>query len=130
MNDRARRWIFFTIGLIATGLGFVGAVLPIMPTVPFLIVAVWAFSKSSERFHGWLYHHKTYGPMLRRWDKYRVIPPIAKVWTVVAMAGGLTLSASFTAMPAWALVITGAVMLLVAIYICTRPSYPPPGAEV
>ncbi|MBP5857643.1 YbaN family protein [Marivibrio halodurans] len=130
MTDAARRHLFFAIGIVATALGFVGVALPIMPTVPFLIVAVWAFSRSSRRFHDWLYHHPTYGPTLRRWDKYRVIPPLAKLWSVLAMAGGLTLTALFTEVPAWAVVGAAVAMTAVGIYICTRPSRPPPGAGI
>lgn len=130
MTDKGKRALFYAIGIVSTGLGFLGAVLPIMPTVPFLIVAVWAFSRSNQRFHDWLYHHPTYGPTLRRWDKYRVVPPIAKIWTVVAMAGGLTLTALFTDVPQWAVIGAAFCMSAVAAYILTRPSYPPPGAEV
>lgn len=130
MTEPMRRALFFAIGIVATGLGFIGALLPIVPTVPFLLVALWAFSKSSRRFHDWLYHHRTYGPVLRAWDKHRVIPPVAKAWAVVAMAGGLTLTALFSTTPLWAIGGAAVAMGAIGAYIVTRPSYPPPGEEV
>ncbi len=130
MTEAAKRHLFFAIGLAATGLGLVGAFLPIMPTVPFLLVGVWAFSRSSQRFHDWLYHHPVYGPQIRRWNKYRVIPPLVKLWAVLAMAGGLTITAFVFGPPVWAIAGTAVVMVAVGAYIVTRPSYPPPGAEI
>ena len=130
MKAAARRHLFFAIGILATALGFVGVIFPIMPTVPFLLVAVWAFSRSSQRFHYWLYNHRIYGPPIRRWDKYRVVPMIAKIWAVVAMAGGLTLTAIFTEVPAWAVVGAAVAMGAIGLYIVTRPSHAPPGADI
>ncbi|WP_259783192.1 YbaN family protein [Aestuariispira ectoiniformans] len=125
MTRATIRLIYLLIGLISTGLGIVGAFLPIMPTVPFLIVALWAFSRSSERFHNWLYHHRIYGPLLRDWDRYRVIPLWGKIWACVAMAGGLTITAIFFKPPVWSLVGTGIVMLAVAAYLISKPSHRP-----
>lgn len=130
MKGKTRRYIFFAIGILATALGFVGVVFPIMPTVPFLLVAVWAFSRSSQRFHDWLYNHRIYGPPIRRWDKYRVVPIAAKVWAVLAMAGGLTLTAIFTEVPAWAVAGAAIAMTAIGVYIVSRPSHAPPGAEI
>lgn len=125
MTRHTLRLIYLLIGLISTGLGVVGAFLPVMPTVPFLIVALWAFSKSSQRFHDWLYHHRVYGPLLQDWDQYRVIPLWGKIWACLAMAGGLTITAIFFQPPLWVLIGTGAVMLAVAAYLLSKPSRRP-----
>jgi uncharacterized membrane protein YbaN (DUF454 family) len=64
-------WTFF-------GIGLVGTLLPLVPTTPFMLLALWAFSIGSERFHRWLYHHPVFGPPLQRWQRDRVIPLWAK----------------------------------------------------
>ena len=125
MKSQSLRLIFLMIGFLAVGLGVIGAFLPILPTVPFLIVALWAFSKSSERFHNWLYHHKTYGPMLRDWDTYRVIPLWGKIWSCVAMFTSLSMMVFVDHIPHWALLTTAIIMFFVGLYICSNPSKRP-----
>lgn len=130
MTRATIRLIYLLIGLVAAGLGIVGAFLPVMPTVPFLIVALWAFSKSSQRFHDWLYHHRIYGPVLRDWDQYRVVPLWGKIWACVAMAGGLTITAIFFKPPVWVIIGTGAIMLAVAAYLLSKPSHRPADCRI
>ena len=130
MRKLLTRPVYFTFGWIFVALGMVGAVLPIMPTVPFLLVGVWCFARSSQRFHDWLYHHPVYGSSIRKWDLYGVIPVWAKIWAVLAMAGGLSLTWFITdTMPDWAFVLAGAIMAVVAAWICTRPSLTPDERE-
>ncbi|MGW7989506.1 YbaN family protein [Staphylococcus xylosus] len=54
------KYFLITMGVLFTIIGFVGAVLPLLPTTPFLLVAVICFSKSSERFENWLVNTKVY----------------------------------------------------------------------
>ena len=47
--------IFYTLlGLIATALGIIGVWVPGLPTTVFILIALWAFSHSSQRLHSWL----------------------------------------------------------------------------
>ncbi|WP_422428183.1 YbaN family protein, partial [Staphylococcus sp. JADD-173] len=54
------KYFLITMGVLFTIIGFVGAILPLLPTTPFLLVAVICFSKSSERFENWLVNTKIY----------------------------------------------------------------------
>ncbi|MTI11261.1 YbaN family protein [Curvivirga aplysinae] len=121
LSHHTLRWIYLIIGWVALSLGVIGAFLPIMPTVPFLIVALWGFSKSSERFHHWLYTHKTYGPLLQDWDQHRVIPIWGKIWAVTAMTGSMLIML-YLEIPFYGLISAGIIMTSVGIYIVTRPS--------
>jgi hypothetical protein len=80
------RTVYFLLAWCFFGLGAIGVVIPGLPTVPFMLVALWLFSKSSQRFHDWLYTHRLFGPPLRRWREHGVIPLRAKILSVVTMA--------------------------------------------
>jgi uncharacterized membrane protein YbaN (DUF454 family) len=59
-------WLFVVLGVI-------GAMLPILPTTPFLIVALALFSKSSPRFHQMLLNNAKFGPILRQWENNKTL---------------------------------------------------------
>jgi uncharacterized membrane protein YbaN (DUF454 family) len=111
-------WLFFAVGLV-------GAFLPVLPTTPFMILALWAFARSSERFHGWLYRHRIFGPPLQRWQEHRVIPTQAKAAAIGGMALSLGYMAFFTDAPPAALLAAGALMAVGAGYVLTKPGRPP-----
>ena len=68
-----RRYVLVGAGLFFFGLGSVGVLLPVLPTTPFIILALWCFAGSSKRLHDWLYNHRLFGPALQRWRENRVI---------------------------------------------------------
>lgn len=119
------RWMWFGVGLIMAAIGIVGIVLPILPTTVFLIVALWAFSRSSRKFQIWLWTHPTVGPPLRNWHEYRVISPKAK-FLAVAMMTASYVYVAFWISEGWRLNIgLAAIMVPTAIYILTRKSHAP-----
>ncbi|GAA5190094.1 YbaN family protein [Ferrimonas gelatinilytica] len=60
----AFRPLLITLGMLAIALGSVGVVVPMLPTVPFLLLAAWCFSRASPRLRRWLFAHPTLGPYL------------------------------------------------------------------
>ena len=76
------------LGMTAPGLGAVGAVLPIMPTVPFLLVAVYFFARSSPELEQRILDHPHFGPQVRDWRERRAISRRAKTLAILAMAAG------------------------------------------
>lgn len=80
MTRQGKKILLIGVGFFFVALGTVGIFLPLLPTVPFLLIALWAFAQSSATFHDWLYHHKLFGPMLQDWDLYGTIPLKAKFW--------------------------------------------------
>lgn len=65
------RFLLVPIGIVFTLLGFAGAVLPLLPTTPFLLVAVICFAKSSDRLHAWLVKTRVYQAYVEDFRKYR-----------------------------------------------------------
>ena len=112
------------LGLLLVGVGAIGAFLPLLPTTPFLILALWCFAQSSERFHSWLYNHRFLGPPLQAWDNHRVIPPIAKIAAIGSMSASLTYVIFYTDASLVFILAMLAVMLFGAWFILTKPSYP------
>lgn len=55
-----RKILYIMIGCISLGLGIIGVILPILPTVPFVLLAAFCFAKSSEKLDGWFKNTKLY----------------------------------------------------------------------
>lgn len=119
------RWLFLAVGWTCVGLGSLGLVLPLLPTTPFLLLAAWAFGRSSPRWRRWLRHHRRFGSLMRAWEDHRVIPPWAKGMALVAISAGFAWLVLVREWPLWAYAVTAALLGLVAAWIVTRPSRPP-----
>jgi uncharacterized membrane protein YbaN (DUF454 family) len=70
--------VFFTIGILSLSLGYIGIVVPGLPTTVFILIAAWAFSKCSDKFTLWLENHKIFGPIILNWKMYRGLSRRAK----------------------------------------------------
>ena len=125
MIGRAARLGYIALGVVCVGLGVIGAFLPVMPTTVFLLIAVWAFSKSSLRLENWLLEHKRFGPRLVAWRTNRVIPLPAKLAAWGSMIASLTLMI-VVARPWWQIALAASVMAIGATYVASKPSRPPP----
>ncbi|WP_214539348.1 YbaN family protein [Staphylococcus pseudintermedius] len=79
------RYLLLGIGGIFTLLGFAGAVLPLLPTTPFLLVAVLCFAKSSDRFHDWLIQTKVYQAYVEDFRKHRGYTMKKKIQLLISL---------------------------------------------
>ncbi len=116
------RKAWFALGLLALLLGIIGIPLPLLPTTPLIILAAFAFSKSSPRFERWLVEHKFFGPIIMDWRSNGSIAPRFKVMAVVMMALVFAISVVMSA-PGYILVVQGVVLGLAATFVLTRPSH-------
>jgi hypothetical protein len=98
-----------------------GVVLPILPTTPFLLIALWAASKSSPQLESWLLNHKRYGPLLVAWRERQAIPKSAK-WLACSMMTISWLILWQAERHISVLIICAIIFVLVALYIFTRPN--------
>ncbi len=74
------------VGVFFVGLAILGAVLPILPTTPFILVAATCFAKSSPRMHKMLLDNKVFGPLIYHWQESRSIPKSAKTIALTSIA--------------------------------------------
>lgn len=118
------RYAYLAIGGLFVGLGVLGAFLPVLPTTPFLLISLWAFSKSSVRLESWLLEHKRFGPRLVAWRTNRVIPLAAKLAAWGSMIASLSIMA-IARRPLWQIGLAASVMAIGAAYVASKPSRPP-----
>ena len=69
-----RKTLWVILGLFFVGCAYIGIILPGVPTTFFVILAAWAFSKSSEKFNKWIHEHKLFGKYLTNWETKRIYP--------------------------------------------------------
>lgn len=73
MNKNPLRIMWIALGFLCLGLGTVGVVLPILPTVPFYMATVFCFAKSSKRLHDWFIGTKLYKKHLESFVRQRAM---------------------------------------------------------
>jgi len=116
--------LLFVLGWICVLLGAIGAILPIVPTVPFLLLAAYCFSKSSPRVHSWLTSLPYFGDAIIDWEKNRVIRPKAKFASVLCIFAVFGASIGFTDIHLNLKLMLVIIALLCISFILTRKSAP------
>ncbi len=117
------RTFWLALGFFFTGLAFLGIPLPLLPTVPFLLLAAFCFARSSERFHDWLVNHPVFGPPIRDWRANGAISRRGKRLATLSVfvAFGISLALGVAA---WVLAMQAAALSGMMIFIWTRPEAP------
>ena len=114
------RLLWITGGLIALGCGFLGLFLPLLPTVPFLLLAAFCFARSSQSLHDWLVAHDTLGPPIRDWRDRGAVSARAKRFASVSAAAALVLTWAL-GFGTLALAVQTAALACVLTFLWTRP---------
>lgn len=83
---RWQRGLWIAAGFASLVLGAIGVVLPLLPTVPFVLLAAFCFSRGSARYERWLLNHPRFGPMVRQWRANHAVPLRAKQLATAMMA--------------------------------------------
>ncbi|WP_313593268.1 YbaN family protein [Agrobacterium cavarae] len=118
------RIVYLCLGCLMVATGVVGAFLPVLPTTPFLLLALWCFSKSSPRLEAWLLNHPRFGKSLRNWREHGAIPRRAKIAAVSLMTMSYLFYLIIMAPMALHALIVAVVMIGAGTFIVTRPSPP------
>lgn len=120
-----QRLVYFALGWLFFGLGVLGAVLPVLPTTPFMLLAAWGFSKSSRKFERWLLQHPWFGPGIVRFRAHRVVPARVKWVSYATMLVTFALSLASGRLSWLALTAQAALMGYGAWYLARLPSKVP-----
>ena len=119
------RVAWFVVGLLMVLLAGLGVALPLLPTTPFILVAAFAFARSSRRWSAWLHTHPVFGPLIHHWQQYGAISRRAKILGVTSMVGVFALSLAFQA-PLLVLGVQAMVLSASAVFLLSRPLPPKP----
>ena len=110
-----------TLGGLALVLGVIGIFLPVLPTTPFILLAAFAFGKSSPRLRRWMEEHPVFGEPIRDWETRGAIAPRHKALAAGMMALTFVVSVVL-AVPTHVLIIQIICLGGAALYVLTRPS--------
>lgn len=86
------RLVYYSSGFVFLALAGMGALLPVLPTTPFLILASGCFYRSSPEWRTWLLRLPVWGPVLLHWETHRAVKPRTKVAAVVMILLAVTFS--------------------------------------
>ncbi|MCV6547171.1 MAG: YbaN family protein [Cohaesibacter sp.] len=118
------RGLYLTLGLVMSGVGIIGAFLPVMPSTIFFMAAAFCFARSSPRLEAWILNHPLFGPPVVAWRDHQAIPRKAKYTAFGGMAFGF-MSFLYFAKPDWYLLLpVMAFFLYSAWYVGSRPEGP------
>ena len=122
------RWMLIGCGWVFVLAGVVGIFLPLLPTVPFLLLAAICFGKSSQRFHAWLIEHNHLGPLIRDYLHGGWIPLRAKRLAIGMVWVSFPASALLFKDVRWLSILLIAIAAGITLYLLRLPTIPP-GSE-
>lgn len=121
LHKRIAVLLWRTLAIVMAGLAILGTVLPVLPTVPFLLAAAWAAGKGWPAFERWLLDHAHFGPPIRRWRENGAVPRRAKWISTLMMAASAVGMQLFGGIPLWTRIGVPVVMGCVAVWLWRRP---------
>lgn len=113
--------IYRSLAVVAVTAGALGLLLPVLPTTPFLLVALWASARGAPEWHARIRKHHRFRDVLDAWEHERAVPRRAKLIAVAAMLASLAML-WWHAPPAWLLTLMTALFTGVSAFLLTRPS--------
>lgn len=117
-----KRILLIVAGVLSLVLGVIGAFVPLLPTVPLVLLAAYCFGRSSERLHQWLIHHRYFGPILDNFQAGKGIPKRVKYRTIAIIWVSMGFSCWMVA-KLWLCVMLVCIGLAVSIYLLRLPDY-------
>lgn len=122
LGNTIKRTLYLIAGWLCILLGIIGAVLPLIPTTPFILVAAFCFSRSSERLHQYLLNNKIFGKVIKDWENDGVIPLKVKLLATSMMLIMVSYPLIFKSFHIGLKAVVVMTVLMVMAYIWTRPS--------
>jgi uncharacterized membrane protein YbaN (DUF454 family) len=120
--SKFKKGLFVVAGTISLGLGFVGIVLPVLPTTPFLLLSAACYYKGSERLHRWMLDNRLFGDYLRNYKEGKGIQPRTKIFTLILLWSVISFSALFMLNNVIIQIILFAIAIGVSIHIMALPN--------
>jgi len=122
-NSKLVRALFFIAGTITLVLGAVGIVLPVLPTTPFLLLALACYCRSSERMTRWMLNNRYFGKYIRNYTEGKGIPLKTKLFALVILWTTIVISAIFIIPILPAQIVLFVVAAAVTLHLVRLPTY-------
>ena len=113
------RLVYLLLGWVSLLLGAAGALLPLLPTVPFVILAAFFFARGNPALERWLLEHRRFGPHIEAWRSRGAVSRKGKAAALCCFALSAALGLLFLVLP-WSLVPLAAAAVG-GTWIATRP---------
>jgi uncharacterized membrane protein YbaN (DUF454 family) len=122
-SSRIIRFLFNLAGTFFLGLGAIGIVVPILPTTPFLLLAVACYYKGSRRLHYWILNNKWFGTYLRNYKEGKGLSFFHKVVSITFL--WITIGYSIFYVLDWLLgqIVLTLIAVAVSIHILMLPTF-------
>lgn len=110
--------IFYIIsGSLCLALGAIGIFLPLLPTVPFLLLAAFLYCRGSEKLYRWLTGHRIFGRYITEYRENKAMPLKAKVISLAMLWTGIPAAMIFHVPCLWGDLLMGAILAGVTVHI-------------
>ncbi len=119
VKNQILRVLLFSLGVTSVVLGVIGVFLPLLPTTPFILLAAWAFLKSSKSAHDWLARQPVFGEALKNWERNRSISRKTKlisIGTIFVSIAWIWIVVDFV----WIATSVTAFLIFISAFIWTR----------
>lgn len=115
--DHFKRTVLVSIGFLFVALGIIGAFLPVMPSIPFFIIASFCFAESSKKFHDLLLNNPVVGPHIKSYHENNGIKLKMKVFFIVLQWAGILGSSILFVHGLWGRILMVIIGLVTTVYI-------------
>lgn len=122
MLNPFKRILLIIAGILSLVLGVIGAFVPLLPTVPLVLLAAYCFGRSSEKLHQWLLRHRYFGPIIENFQAGKGIPRRVKYRAIIVLWLSMGMSAWIVGRLPLQLMLA-VIGLGVTIYLWRLPEY-------
>ncbi|NTS78896.1 YbaN family protein [Catenovulum sp. SM1970] len=120
--QHARKVTFLILGWFCVGLAIIGAILPLMPSFVFVLLASYCFSRSSDKYLHWLRTNKYFGETLVNYEKGRGLKPAIKCRAIAFIWGSIGVSIYFVQSNVYLVALLALIAITLTIYLIRLPS--------
>lgn len=121
IGSSALRYLLIALGFVCIALGVLGIFLPLLPTVPLLLLAAACFARGSDRCYSWLIEHRHLGPVVQAYMDGKGMPMRAKLTALCLIWLTIPMTVVFAINGTWARALLLFIGLAVSIYLLRLP---------
>ena len=118
------KWLLMSLGVLATAVGLIGVVVPLLPTTPFLLLAAACFVRSSDTLYDRLTTNRLLGGFIRDYREQRGVTARAKMTALVLLWGVIGYTALTVVDLIWVRVLLAVIAVAVTVHLLRMKTLP------